>query len=37
MVRSLLDDRQAENKQKNKINKTVKQTEDYQQYEAMDR
>jgi hypothetical protein len=37
MVHSLLDDRQAENKQKNKINKTVQQTEDYQQYDAMDR
>jgi hypothetical protein len=37
MVRFPLDNRQAENKQENKIKKTVQQTEDYQQYDAMDR
>jgi hypothetical protein len=34
---SLLDDRHAGNKQENKINKTVWQTEDYQQYDVMAR
>jgi hypothetical protein len=36
MVRSLLDDRQARNKQLSKINKTAQQTDNYQQYDAMD-
>jgi hypothetical protein len=36
-ARSLLEDRQAGNKQWNKINKTELQTNDYQQYDAMDR
>jgi hypothetical protein len=34
---SLCDDRQAGNKQGNKINKTVQQIEDYQQYDGMTR
>jgi hypothetical protein len=37
VTRSLCDDRQAENKQENKINKTVQKTEDYQQYDVMTR
>jgi hypothetical protein len=35
--RALCDDRQARKKQENKINKTVQQTDDYQQYDAMTR
>jgi hypothetical protein len=37
VTRSLCDDRQAGNKQENKINNIVQQTEDYQQYDAMTR
>jgi hypothetical protein len=37
VTRSLCGDQQAENKQENKINKIVQQTEDYQQYDAMTR
>jgi hypothetical protein len=37
VTRSLCDDQQAENKQENKINKTVQQIEDYQQYDAITR
>jgi hypothetical protein len=37
VVHSILDDQQARNKQENKINKTVQQPEDYQQYDAMAR
>jgi hypothetical protein len=37
VTHSLCDDREAGNKQENKINKTVQQTEDYQQYDAMTR
>jgi hypothetical protein len=37
VTHSLCDDRFAGNKQDNKINKTVQQTEEYQQYGAMTR
>jgi hypothetical protein len=36
-ARFLLEDRRAGNKQHNKINKTEQQTNDYPQYDAMDR